>query len=123
MDGLIKAEETIYASAALDWCEDKQLLQLYSCPTLPIVQIQPKKSQGEMYISRRQIESWFTPRDQGQKESYCQHLAKSLDPVELEMVQASFLSYLADKVCGWESVTAYITMAKEIDAKAGVGPR
>ena len=112
MDGLIRAEETIYASSALDWCEEEQLQQIYSCPSLPILQILPKKSQGEMYISRRQIESWFTPRERGKKESYCQHLAKTLAPGELEMVRASFLSCLADKVCGWENVTAYITITK-----------
>ncbi len=108
---LSEAEEAIYQDSSLDWCEEEQLRALYRSPGLESVELIREQTSSETYISRNDIENWFTPRDAGQKKSYSQHLSREMGEEEIAAVKKVFLAQLANKVCKWMSVTVYLVLA------------
>ncbi len=106
------AEEAIYAQHNLDWCEEDALRQLFHCPSLRLRKLHLEHSRHQVYISRDDIDNWFTPRDKGDKKAYCQHLADYLDEKALALIKNAFLVHLKNKVCRWESVTAYLALER-----------
>ncbi|MDH4321302.1 MAG: AAA family ATPase, partial [Desulfobulbaceae bacterium] len=111
-DALALAEEAIYAHADLDWCEEDTLRQRFDCPALRLRKLHLEQSRHQVYISRDEIDNWFTPRSEGEKKAYCQHLADHVDEQALSLIQTAFRSHLTNKVCRWESVTAYLVLER-----------
>ena len=109
---LAEAEEAIYADSSLDWCEEDALREMYGEAGLSLLSLDFEKSRHQVYISRNDIENWFTPRGDDEKAAYCQHLAGYLDDEALAQVKSAFVSHLQNKVCRWESVTAYLVLAR-----------
>ena len=112
---LAQAEEIIYADAGLDWCEEDALREMYDGGSLSLQGLQLEKSRHQVYISANDIDNWFTPRGKDEKAAYCQHLAAHLDNETLARVKSAFVTHLQNKVCRWESVTAYLVLAGKKD--------
>jgi len=109
---LAVAEEAIYAHENLDWCEEESLQRLYACPLLGVRKLHLEKSRHQVYISGDDIDNWFTPRGKDEKAAYCQHLAAHFDAKAISQVKTAFLTRLRNKVCRWESVTAYLVLER-----------
>jgi len=108
---LTEAEETIYADSSLDWCEEAALREMYG-ETLHLRELHLEKSRHQVYISGNDIDNWFTPRSEGEKAAYCQHLAAHLNDEAVAAVKNAFINHLRNKVCRWESVTAYLVLTR-----------
>lgn len=107
---LTEAEETIYKHNNMDWCEDNALKKIFHSPFLPCVEYLRIKTHNEVFISRKDIELWFTPRGTGQKMSYCQHLENKLNQEDITIVKQCFFTHLADKIFPWENETVFIML-------------
>ncbi|MDH3360134.1 MAG: hypothetical protein OEL55_04615, partial [Desulfobulbaceae bacterium] len=112
---LAQTEELIYADPDLDWCEEEGLREMYGSASLSLLGLQIEKSRHQVYISRNEIDNWFTPRAEGEKAAYCQHLAANLDEAAIAKVKNAFVSHLQNKVCRWESAIAYLVLAGKQD--------
>lgn len=112
---LAEAEESIYADESLDWCEEPSLRKIYGEAGLYLRELRLEKSRHQVYLSGNDIDNWFTPRGENEKDAYCQHLAASLDQEGIEAIRSCFIQHLRNKVCRWQSVTAYLVLTGKDD--------
>ncbi|MDH3349429.1 MAG: AAA family ATPase [Desulfobulbaceae bacterium] len=110
---LTDAEEAIYQESAMDWCEEEYLEKLYSCPALGSLEFVRETTSSEIYISRNDVENWFTSRGKGQKKSYSQHLAQQMSEHDIGLVKKAFITHLADRVFKWSGMIAYILFTRK----------
>ncbi len=109
---LAQAEEAIYSHPSLDWCEEEYLREMYEKSPLQLKELHLEKNRHQVYLSGNDLDNWFTPRGKGEKDAYCQHLAAHLSPEALATVKKAFIRHLQNKVCRWESVTAYLILTR-----------
>ncbi len=109
---LAAAEESIYADPNLDWCEEENLRRLYTDPAFTRLELHRDQHRRELYIRPADIDNWFTPRNEGERPAYCQHLAKQLDHGEVAQVKNAFLTHLAGRVHTGTAVNAYLALTR-----------
>lgn len=111
---VIAAEEAIYADPAdplVNWAVE-DLVALWEAAGLVEVRAETAETLADARIGPALLDRWFTPTPTGERPSYVQRLAASLDADELAAVERLYRSSLTNTTVAWRSATAYVTGRK-----------
>ncbi|OIO98596.1 MAG: AAA family ATPase [Anaerolineae bacterium CG2_30_64_16] len=104
------AEEAIYATPddpLVNWAES-DLRAAFVAADLAHVTVESQTTQTEARITPALLTRWFTPAAPGDRPSYSQRLAESLNADELAAVESLYRNTLTGRTVSWRTVTAYL---------------
>ena len=70
--------------------------------------MESQTTQTEARITPALLTRWFTPAAPGDRPSYSQRLAESLNADELAAVESLYRNTLTGRTVSWRTVTAYL---------------
>ncbi len=104
-----ETEEAIYADPndpLVNWAED-DLRSAFLAAGLTEVTVEGVEAMAETRLGPATLDRWFSPAPVGERPSYVQRLAATLDGDEIAAVEALYRRKLTGVVVPWRSVTAY----------------
>jgi putative ATPase len=110
-DRIIAAEEAIYTqpdNPKVNWTIADLQSSLEQAGFA--IELQPERSQTEVFLSQTLCDRWFTSNPE--QPTYADHLARFLSPSEITQVRQAFLKRVSNQTVVWNSTTVFIRGSK-----------
>ncbi len=106
---LVRAEEEIYrgGSTAVRWMPE-QLQEAMNAAGFRQVVVRQEQVEVQRQITPQQLAGWFNPADDARR-TYAEHLARMLEPEEVQAVRQLFERQLAGRTVPWTNTSVYLT--------------
>jgi len=119
---IVAAEERIYNNMndpMVNW-DEHDLKKIFEEAGFANVEAIVEPATSEWRIGANQIERWFSPKADGQRLSFAQHLTGTasgpgLTTSELEQLKSLFQYQLTEKVIPWQSTVVYLTASTPVE--------